>query len=205
MKRKDIHEEISASFYWDAGHASGVVEMADYGGKVIAFSRYVWATEFIKGRVLDAGCATGYGSNILHRHGFNVVGVDFLDYHIKFAKGFYPQIEFHCEDLLNFTGEFDWITSFEVLEHMPDPDLYVHKLKSLAPNILVSTPYCEPPKDSPIVHVINNIDEKQLKKWFGSDIEIFYQVRWSGTIYKIIQELDLSFNEIVSIMAKVHL
>jgi len=77
-------------------------------------------------RVLDAGCGSGKTTSVLHdmvQPGGSIVGVDFSQERIRFAKKNYggqPRIEFHLMDLrepLNGLGPFDFIWMRFVLEH----------------------------------------------------------------------------------------
>ena len=70
--------------------------------------------------VLDLGCNTGYGTEILSRSARKVVGVDVSDGAVAQAKSKYGNqgIEFHCIDgkSLPFEdGRFDLIVSCQVM------------------------------------------------------------------------------------------
>src|SRR3954468_20836377 len=82
------------------------------GGKLIDAEhrgRYWWAAALARGkRVLDAGCGTGYGSNILAAAGAAAVAaVDVAEHVIADArKTAHPGVVFECVDLasLPFDG-----------------------------------------------------------------------------------------------------
>ncbi len=114
-------------------------------------ARYRFAAEFARGRVLDAGCGTGYGSLMLAAESAVtcVVGVDSDGRAIERARRFYagPRVDFARGDLtagaLATLGCFETIVCLEVLEHLPDPDGLIARLdRCLAPGgrLIVSTP-----------------------------------------------------------------
>lgn len=98
--------------------------------------------------VLDLGCNTGYGTEILSRSARKVVGVDVSDGAVAQAKSKYGNqgIEFHCIDgkSLPFEdGRFDLIVSCQVIEHIVDHDVFLNELKRvLSPTgaVLFTTP-----------------------------------------------------------------
>ncbi len=114
-------------------------------------ARYRFAAELARGRVLDAGCGTGYGVPILAGNPAvrEVVGVDADARAVAHARRYYslPAARFTCADLLApqacALGVFDTIVCLEVLEHLSDPERLLRTLDlSLAPGgrLLISTP-----------------------------------------------------------------
>jgi 2-polyprenyl-3-methyl-5-hydroxy-6-metoxy-1,4-benzoquinol methylase len=69
--------------------------------------------------VLDAGCGDGRLIYEMRHENFKIVGVDFSERAIAFARAFTPTAEFHVGDLLkiNFLQPFDVIVLMEVVEH----------------------------------------------------------------------------------------
>jgi ubiquinone/menaquinone biosynthesis C-methylase UbiE len=85
-------------------------------------------------RVLDLGCNTGYGAEILSRVAKEVVGVDVSEKAISAAQDRYGHLgmKFQLTDgtRLPFeNAEFDMIVSFQVIEHIVDYDVYIGELK----------------------------------------------------------------------------
>ncbi len=85
-------------------------------------------------KVLDLGCNTGYGTEILAGAAKEVVGVDVSQKAILAARAKYgrPGLRFEVVDgnRLPFQdGEFDVIVSFQVIEHVVDYGKYVVELK----------------------------------------------------------------------------
>lgn len=114
-------------------------------------ARYRFAAELARGRVLDAGCGTGYGTLMLAAAAAvdRVLGVDIDGRSIERARRFYagPRVAFVRGDLatgaLVGLGCFDTIVCLEVLEHLPDPaGLIAHLDRCLAPGgkLILSTP-----------------------------------------------------------------
>ena len=75
-----------------------------------------------KGKFLDIGCSAGFFIACLKRYGWDVTGVDISEWASKFAKeklglnAFTGSVE-----EIKFNEQFDVITMYHVLEHLPDP------------------------------------------------------------------------------------
>ena len=102
---------------------------------------------FEGGRLLDAGCGDGRFCYELREENVRVVGVDYSDRALAFARAFNPSVEFHRADLadLAFEDAFEMITLIEVLEHIPPPDVkkvIMNLWRALTPNghLVISVP-----------------------------------------------------------------
>jgi len=90
------------------------------------FCAYKYAGDFVKGKdVLDIGCGEGYGSDFLAGTAQRVLGIDYDQAVINYAKGKYhkPGLEFSVLDIKNLAGlgrKFDVICSFQNIEHIQD-------------------------------------------------------------------------------------
>jgi 2-polyprenyl-3-methyl-5-hydroxy-6-metoxy-1,4-benzoquinol methylase len=81
-------------------------------------------------RVLDAGCGDGRISAEISRRGHAVVGLDFLELPIIYARNMVPQAEFFVGDLRqplrpqheSMQQPFDIAVMVEVYEHIPPED-----------------------------------------------------------------------------------
>jgi 2-polyprenyl-3-methyl-5-hydroxy-6-metoxy-1,4-benzoquinol methylase len=103
--------------------------------------RYELAAELVAGkRVLDLCCGSGYGTEILAGAGCEVVGVDNDMATIDLARvtvGERTGAEFEAADALAYlrgvdAGRFDAIVCFEGLEHLPDVEAVLARLRELA-------------------------------------------------------------------------
>jgi SAM-dependent methyltransferase len=102
--------------------------------------------EFRKnGNLLDVGCATGYMLEASQEKGFVPYGVELSEYSASIAKKKFGENVFkgRLEDS-NFPPEFfDVITMFDLLEHVRDPKVTLHKASELLKNdgiIMITTP-----------------------------------------------------------------
>jgi SAM-dependent methyltransferase len=112
-------------------------------------SRYRWAAMLVEGkRVLDAGCGTGYGAELLAREGAaGVVAVDVDREVIEAAeRDGSGAVTFGVADLRELPadlGTFEVVVCFEVLEHIDEPEAALDQLSAaLAPDgiLVVSSP-----------------------------------------------------------------
>lgn len=94
---------------------------------------YTQVARIVSGKkVLDLGCNTGYGSDILSKNAQSVIGVDVSEDAINLAKSSYPALTFHLSDgkkLPFHDNEFDLIISCQVIEHIVDHNIYFSELK----------------------------------------------------------------------------
>lgn len=118
-------------------------------------ARYQFAIPYVKGRVLDFACGSGYGSQIIakgaKRHVEEIVAIDIDGETIDYAKGAYyhPKIQFMQGDavdpgLAETLGKFDVIVSFETIEHIHEEELFLSNIyRMLKPGgtLILSTPF----------------------------------------------------------------
>lgn len=62
--------------------------------------------------------------------------------------------------------KFDFVTCFQVLEHIPDVQPFAQKLFTMSNRVLLSVPYMWP-ENAEDEHVNDPIDEKKLYEWTG--------------------------------------
>ena len=176
--------------------------------------RYVWALPFAYDKiVLDAGCGSGYGSDLLAVVARQVVAVDYDREAIveNQARYSYRQnLTFRMEDVadLSFPDEsFDIIVSFEVYEHLEvrNSDRFLSHLSRLCrgggqvllstPNRLVEAPFMSSAGQSYHYHV-NSVSPSELKArlkpHFGS-VTLFGQRVKAPWLKAVLRALD-AFN-----------
>ncbi|WP_020532876.1 class I SAM-dependent methyltransferase [Flexithrix dorotheae] len=97
------------------------------------FYAYVKAAEIISGDVLEIGCGAGRGLQLLAEKCDNYTAIDknkaLLDLHQKA----YPDFKFIHENIppLSFLEDnsFDFVISFQVIEHIYDDNLFVREIQ----------------------------------------------------------------------------
>lgn len=85
-------------------------------------------------RVLDLGCNNGYGTALLKPHCRSIIGVDVSEKAVEEARRLYGEkgVEFKVVDGKNLPfkdGDFDVVTSFQVIEHISDYESYLSEIK----------------------------------------------------------------------------
>ncbi len=99
--------------------------------------RYLVAREHINGgRVLDLACGEGYGTAILAQKAEQVIGIDKDREAVERATSKYANasLRFQTGDCLQTkleSNSFDYIVSFETIEHLDSPTDFVRELKRL--------------------------------------------------------------------------
>ena len=101
--------------------------------------RYFFAKDRVSGTVLDAACGCGYGSKIMHDAGSFVTGIDLSMEAIDYARANYPGPEYIRADVSKYSGQYDWVVSFETLEHVPNPEVALRNFRQ-SRRLIVSTP-----------------------------------------------------------------
>lgn len=157
-------------------------------------ARYYFSTPYIKGRVLDIACGTGYGCHMVakdrKREVTEIVGVDVDQETVSYAnveynhqKVTYVQGDALDPSLPERLGQFDTILSFETIEHVQDDLLFMDNLyRMLKPGgtLVVSSPFgrgrgmltSEPFH----VHQLTPEEFEELFTRFEfADVEIYYQ------------------------------
>lgn len=119
-------------------------------------ARYRWAMSYVQPgqSVLELGCTCGYGTRFLPRS-CAYVGVDYDEPIIQYARREYERttpgnIQFVCATIDHYLSAlidrtFDVVIALEVIEHVPNGRAVAQELKTVAPTVLLSMPYLEPP------------------------------------------------------------
>lgn len=110
----------------------------DYVIYLMHIASYRWVTDFIRDRrVLDLGCGSGYGAATMAEHAASVEGIDVSHEAVEHAASSFsrPNLRyssFDPEQPLPFDdASFDVVTSFQVIEHVEDLDLYVSEARRM--------------------------------------------------------------------------
>ena len=93
--------------------------------------------------ILDVGCARGDYVTLLNNRGSQAFGVDLLTHqewqqvrHQLYIQGDAPRLPFPSQS-------FDTLLAFEILEHIPKPDLAVQEFSRVSrKNLIISVPNC---------------------------------------------------------------
>ncbi|WP_102029351.1 class I SAM-dependent methyltransferase [Salirhabdus sp. Marseille-P4669] len=155
-------------------------------------ARYQFALPYIKGRVLDLSCGSGYGTHMLAKerkfHVDEVIGVDIDPDIITYARGkyYHPKSKFIVADATDETlkaklGLFDVIVSFETIEHIQAEDHLLRNYDELLKpggTLLLSTPFGEGRgiPSGQLFHV-HQLTQEEFFNLFGaySERTYFYQ------------------------------
>jgi len=98
---------------------------------------YEFAKDFVRGKdVLDYGCGTGYGTQDLAADCATVVGVDISEDAIEYASANYSadNLTFQAVEAIENrplpydSDSFDVVVSFQVIEHIRAPNLYLQEV-----------------------------------------------------------------------------
>jgi len=82
-------------------------------------------------KFLDVGCNIGTGVEAARLLEFDAYGIDIDSESVGLAQDLYPRNQYHAgpiESLPATWGNFDFIYSSEVIEHLPDPHAYYNAL-----------------------------------------------------------------------------
>jgi 2-polyprenyl-3-methyl-5-hydroxy-6-metoxy-1,4-benzoquinol methylase len=126
---------------FDPAQGTGRLEASEH------YLRYLWAAAIASTKmVLDAGCGTGYGSELLAKAGAaRVVGVD-IEPEALPSSSDYEAVEFVVADLRSLPfadAEFQMVTCFEVIEHLDDRSAALRELRRVLSDdgfLLLSSP-----------------------------------------------------------------
>lgn len=120
-------------------------------------------------RICDLGCGAGWLTNILSAFG-PTIGVELSPQAVQQARERYPGADFVCADATRWEpgrGEFDFVVSQEVLEHIVDKPAYLRVARQSlkAGGCLIMT--------TPNLKVLNAIPEAERKAvWETQPVEL---------------------------------
>lgn len=160
-------------------------------------SRYRLAERYIRGReILDMGCGAGYGSYLMSGAARGVTGVDLSEEAVAYAAGHYqvPNLRYGTADVTSLPyrdGTFEAIVSFEVIEHIPEPERQVVEAKRVLADdglFIVSTPDKHTYANERVASNPHHLKEmyvpefrEMLERHF-EHVQLYYQGAISGSI-----------------------
>lgn len=153
------------------------------------FCAYKFVKDYVGNKtVLDIGCGEGYGSFYLADFAKGVVGIDYDNSVINYAKNKYQKnnLKFYMldiRDLNTLNNKFDTICSFQVIEHIQNTKFFLADIKDLLNDngiFICSTPNkfdASPNSDTPLnkFHVKEYTlgEFRELLESFFTKVDIF--------------------------------
>ena len=193
-----------------------MIERLDFSGKqkysaveaTIHLNRYAMARSYVAGqRVLDVASGEGYGSFLLRRWGAeSVEGIDVDEQTVETATRLFGgdgvHYQCHTAEQLPFEDHtFDVVCSFETIEHLDHPELFLQEIRRvLKPggNIILSCPndpyyYKQGTPGNPFhKRQYTYFDFKQLaEKYLGQRVRYYLAYALNGFVNLPIEESTL--------------
>jgi ubiquinone/menaquinone biosynthesis C-methylase UbiE len=119
------------------------------------FDKQIW-----KPNIVDVGCGSGVGSNILSQEAHFVWGIDKNEWSIEFAQeaftreknGIYysPQVTFDVFDIMQDSRQvmqFDMVVAIEIIEHIYDTDKFLRALQRFTKKDKKGNVHVNPPTE----------------------------------------------------------
>lgn len=166
---------------------------------LLHIATYEYAENFVKGKtVLDFGCGSGYGTEMLSKNAAKVTGADISKEAVDYAKKTFVSHNLDFKTIYELKDEkFDIITSFQVIEHVPNDIEYIKTLKKfLNPggHLLISTP---DKKHRLFNHIQKPWNIFHLKEYTSESLENLLIKQFAKVeILKIGSDSDLVLDEI---------
>lgn len=83
-----------------------------------------------RGKILDIGCGVGYFLRVARERGWDVAGLDLDKAAVDIACQHDIDVRWEVADEMSFSdGEFDVVTLFNVIEHLPAPQMTLKEIR----------------------------------------------------------------------------
>lgn len=131
-------------------------------------------------RILDLGCGNGSLSHLISQQGFEVVGVEYSESGVNYARQTFPDCHFIHASIYELPyaeleNSFDIVLSAEVIEHLLYPRELVRAAKKcLKPNgrLILTTPYHGYLKNL-VLAILGKMDSHFTSLWDGGHVKFF--------------------------------
>lgn len=139
----DSMEEYYEKYHKDGAGVSDFVK-----NKSIALGnldKAVFVERYLKGKILDVGCGSGFDVNYFHEKGFDIAGNDISGTAIEKAMEAYPKSSFFVHDFTSspLDAKYETINCFSVIEHILDYKTFLSNIYAslkTGGNLIISTP-----------------------------------------------------------------
>ncbi|MBC8065977.1 MAG: methyltransferase domain-containing protein [Chlorobia bacterium] len=119
-----------------------VPNQADPATELYHWQRYLYFRPwYVDKKVIDAASGEGYGTAYAAIFASEATGLDIGADAVAHARKKYDYAKFALKDVCEADySDADLVTSFETIEHVPDPNKFLDALKSCKGQIVISTP-----------------------------------------------------------------
>jgi len=138
-------------------------------------ARYNFALMYARNKkVLDAACGSGYGTDLLYDVAESIVGIDICEQAMELADKKYRPL-FTVGDLDDHfpPHQYDIVISFETIEHLDNPEVFLENVRNHSKEFLFSIPINDESKFHKKAYTVEEI-EKLIGKYFD-EVEWFHQ------------------------------
>lgn len=193
IKNEKVLNQGERTIIYDWQKSKNRKESLENWGHLGIIFRYEWVSQFVKGKkILDIGCAVGYGPYYFAKNGaVKVVGFDNSKEAIGWAKEHYslPNLEFLIGDCLSLPfsdDSFDTVISFDLLEHITEEQQkqFISEVKRVLKTegtAIIGTPNAEADETS-LLGIKNVFHLRELNKSEFENLmeEYFDQIQLKG-------------------------